>query len=148
MKKYYEIVFVLNVNLDNENQERILNDVSGRIQSSGGDLYSLQDMGKKRLTYQIEKQKYGQYFLLKYGAETPFVGETNRWLELNNDIMAYIQVRINAEPERIEGVSSYKKIGFEETKTEESGNIQPIEAPVSEMDEDFDSPVVSVETEN
>ena len=107
MKRYYEIVLILNVNMDRDRTEKMLNRIKERISQLGGEIYSLEDMGKKRLAYLINKQKYGAYYLFKYGCKKPFVTELNRWMKINDDIMAHLQVHLEDEPERIEEVAKY-----------------------------------------
>ena len=140
MKKYYEIVLILNVNMDRDRTEKMLNRIKERISQLGGEVYSLEDMGKKRLAYLINKQKYGAYYLFKYGCHKPIVTELNRWMKINDDIMAHLQVSLDDEPERIEEIEKYGQ------------SVKPTESSSEEVakpaEDSEDKPDVVVQDDN
>ena len=56
--------------------------------------------GKKRLAYQIEKQKYGTYVLLQFeeGNQDKMV-DFSTWMKLNNSIIRHMTVLLDSKPE-------------------------------------------------
>ena len=59
-------------------------------------------MGKKRLAYQIENQKYGSYIILQYGGGDKLkMIEFDTWMKLNNAIIRHMTVLLDSKPDLI-----------------------------------------------
>ncbi|HKJ66851.1 MAG TPA: 30S ribosomal protein S6, partial [bacterium] len=51
------------------------------------------------LAYRIQKQKYGSYVLLEFGAEGSLVRELEENQRLNDAVLNYLTVRLETEPD-------------------------------------------------
>lgn len=63
MRKY-EIIFIAHPDLDEESLNGIIEKISGWITDNKGEVVSVDNWGKKRMAYQIQKQREGQYVLI------------------------------------------------------------------------------------
>ena len=54
--------------------------------------------GKRRLAYEVEKYRYGTYMILQYSVRESFVDELNSWMELQEQILAYLTTRLDDAP--------------------------------------------------
>ncbi len=61
----YELVFIVNPDLDDTAFKEVVEKVKGWITDSGGSVAKVDFWGKRKLAYPIRKQKEGQYVLLK-----------------------------------------------------------------------------------
>ena len=97
--RYYENLFIINSNYEAERVTQILNDVKEEIQKMGGNVLVMKDWGKRKLAYPIEKQRYGQYYLVQYETEnTDLPKILERWMRLKTGILSCITVRLKEKP--------------------------------------------------
>ena len=58
----YELTVVLNVKLEDEQRAAAIEKVKGYITRFGGTVTNVDEWGKKRLAYEIQKMKEGYYY--------------------------------------------------------------------------------------
>ena len=66
----YELALVLNARLEDEAKNAALEKVKGYITEFGGEITNVDDWGKKRFAYNINKMKEGFYYFIKFETET------------------------------------------------------------------------------
>jgi len=72
--------------------------VENRIVELGGSILAVDDWGKRRLAYPIEKQKSGSYVLMHFEADSSLVIELQKWFEIQAQILAQLIVRLDEKP--------------------------------------------------
>ncbi len=77
MRKY-EIIFIAHPDLDEDNLNALTDKVKGWIEESKGEVVSVDNWGKKRMAYRIQKQRDGQYVLITANLEPASVKELSR----------------------------------------------------------------------
>ena len=77
---------------------RVKQNVDQWVSKNGGHIINSYVWGKRKLAYQVEKQRYGTYMLLNYGTEKPFVLELNSWMELDEAILSYLTIQLDKKP--------------------------------------------------
>lgn len=92
----YETIFITNPDLSEEEQLRVLHKALGPIQNQG-ELFQVQDWGKKRLAYDIRKQSRGHYTFLDYAATPSAVTEVERLLRLEDNVLRFLTVMVDEE---------------------------------------------------
>ncbi len=97
--RYYESLFIVNPGFEGDALDGIKNEYAQLIEEQGGHIYSLDDWGKKRLAYSIEKQKYGVYVLIQFAADGSLIRELEDNQRLNDAVLSYLTVRLDKEPE-------------------------------------------------
>jgi small subunit ribosomal protein S6 len=60
----------------------------------GGEVVSTENWGKRRLAYEIRKQREGTYLLLQVKAEPSAVREYERQLKLNESVLRFMTTRV------------------------------------------------------
>lgn len=98
--RYYEIIYIANPNLEDEGLSRLVGVTKDILKKRSGELLYEEVMGKKRLAYPVEKQRYGTYILLQFKGNGAGNVQLNRDLELNEDILAHMVVAIDEEDVR------------------------------------------------
>ena len=59
----YEIMFIVNPNVPEEEIDKINSQLEGIITSGGGTVGKIEKMGKRRLAYDVDKHREGYYVL-------------------------------------------------------------------------------------
>ena len=83
----YEVVVILDPNLDERNVEPSLKKYLDVITKDGGTVDNLDVWGRRRLSYEIKKQHEGIYAILNVQAEPATIKEFDRQLGLNESIL-------------------------------------------------------------
>ena len=69
MTSTYELALVLNGKLEDDARAEALEKVQNYITRFGGSIVNVDDWGKKRFAYDINKQKEGFYYFIKFQSE-------------------------------------------------------------------------------
>ena len=105
-------------------------EVDNFLTSEGSDIYSRSDWGRTRLAYEIEKQNYGHYIVLKFAAKPGLIRQLREKFGLMDAILSHLCVSLDEEPERIaeeeierkKPVSTYDSTPVKVTKVDEKAD--------------------------
>ena len=64
----YELTVVLNVKLEDDERAAAIERVKGYITRFGGTVTNVDDWGKKRLAYEIQKMREAFYYFIQFDA--------------------------------------------------------------------------------
>ncbi len=96
--RYYETLYVVHPDYEDARLEELKQMVDDRIKKHGAEIVNSYVWGKRRLAYEVEKYRYGTYMILQYSVPEPFVDELNNWMELQEQILAYLTTRLDDAP--------------------------------------------------
>ena len=96
MSKLYETMFIMDPTLPEEDVTGMVERVRGVVTTAGGEVESLNVLGRKRLAYEIGGHDEGIYALM-YFRGTEVVPELKREMNLATGIIRYIVVVANEE---------------------------------------------------
>lgn len=99
----YECVLIARNDVTQQQVEGIADDISGQLESDGGQMKKREYWGLRNLAYRIKKNRKGHYMLLGLDAKPAFVNEMERQLGLNEDVLRFMTLRV---PEIEEGPSA------------------------------------------
>ena len=88
----YESVIIINPNVDEAGLKSLEDKFTGLI-NENGKVESVENMGKKRLAYEIKKCKEGTYLLFNFEANPDSIKELERVYRITDDIMKFIVVK-------------------------------------------------------
>ena len=86
MRKY-EIIFIAQPDLDEENLNAVIEKIKGWIADDKGEVVSVDNWGKKRMAYRIRKQRDGQYILITANMEPASVKNLSQNMRFVESIM-------------------------------------------------------------
>ena len=86
MRKY-EVIFIAHPDLDEENLNSVVEKVKGWITDDKGEVVSVDNWGKKKLAYRIQKQREGQYVLITANMEPASVKNLSQNMRFVESIM-------------------------------------------------------------
>ena len=88
----YESVIIVNPNVDEAGLKALEEKFTGLI-NENGKVESVENMGKKRLAYEIKKFKEGTYMLFNFETNPDSIKELERVYRITDDIIKFIVVR-------------------------------------------------------
>ena len=105
----YEIMFILNPNTPEEEVDKINSQIEGVITSGGGQVQKIEKMGRRKLAYEIDKHREGQYILVVTTANGDIVREVERRLRVMDTVIKYITVRTDEEVRRLDKMKAFRQ---------------------------------------
>ena len=88
----YESIIIVNPEIDEAGLKAIEEKFTGLI-NENGKVESVENMGKKRLAYEIKKNKEGTYMLFNFEAKPDSIAELERVYRITDEILKFIVVR-------------------------------------------------------
>ena len=92
----YELAVVLSAKLEDEERSAALEKVQGYITRFGGTVTGVDDWGKKRLAYEIQKMKEGFYYFIHFEAESTVPAEVEQRIRIMDNVLRYLCVKQEA----------------------------------------------------
>ena len=119
MNRTYEIMFIVRPDVEEADLDKLIEGFSGNVTSGGGEIKTVEKMGRRRLAYTVRKFNDGFYVLLTIAAPGSLVGEIERRLRVSEPVIKFITVRMDEEEKRLAKVKALR-----DTKVKRSA--QPI----------------------
>ena len=92
----YELAVVLNVKLEDEERAAAIEKVTGYITRFGGTVADIDEWGKKRLAYEIQKMKEGFYYFIQFDGDSTTPNELESRVRIMEPVIRYLCVRQEA----------------------------------------------------
>lgn len=121
----YETIYILRPDIDADSAERIGSRLAEVVGRESGRLTKVESWGRRRLAYDIGKQRRGVYIYLKYLGGGKVVAELERNLRLADGVIKYQTVLVRSDVE----------VG-DVTVAEEDVKFERLELPPVEEDRD------------
>ena len=123
MNRSYEVMFFVRPDVEEADLDKLIEGFSNNITTGGGEIKSVEKMGRRRLAYTVRKFNDGFYVLLTILAEGKLITEIERRLRVSEQVIKFITVRMDEEEKRLAKVKAIR-----DTKVKRSS--QPMAAPV------------------
>jgi small subunit ribosomal protein S6 len=104
----YECVLIARNDVTQQQVETVADEIGTSLEADGGAVKKREYWGLRGLAYRIKKNRKGHYMLLGMEAKPAFVTEMERQLRLNEDILRFMTVRIEAIDEAPSAILSRK----------------------------------------
>jgi small subunit ribosomal protein S6 len=124
MNRSYEVMFIVRPDVEEADLDKLIEGFSNNITTGGGEIKSVEKMGRRRLAYTVRKFNDGFYVLLTILAEGKLITEIERRLRVSEQVIKFITVRMDEEEKRLAKVKAIR-----DTKVKRSA--QPIAQPVA-----------------
>ena len=93
----YELMYIINPVLTEEQTKAIVARVQEYISEEGGDVLHHDEMGSQRLAYPIQKKRNGFYVNLFFRAPAELLTKLDRALRINDDILRHLVLKLDAK---------------------------------------------------
>ncbi|MDQ3364411.1 MAG: 30S ribosomal protein S6 [Myxococcota bacterium] len=91
----YETTFILRPNTPNEGVAEVNTRIRGIIEGMGGKVLKVDNWGKRRLAYEVAKERKGIYLYWQYLATPGVVEETERNLRMLDSVIRFLSVKVD-----------------------------------------------------
>ncbi len=95
----YETIYILKPDIDADTAEKVGNRIAETVGRESGRLTKVESWGRRRLAYDIGKQRRGVYMYLKYLGNGRTVSEIERNLRLADGVIKYQTVLLRSDVE-------------------------------------------------
>lgn len=89
----YESVCILAQNCTNDDISNIMVKIQDKIGKFSKMPVSFENIGKKKLAYEIKNNKEGYYLVSQFEAEPSCISELERFYRINEKVLKFINVR-------------------------------------------------------
>ena len=92
----YELALVVNAKIEDEAREAVVEKAKGYVARYGGTVTNVDEWGKKRLAYEIQKMREGFYYFIQFEADATCPAEVERHVRIMDNVMRYLVVKKEA----------------------------------------------------
>ena len=92
----YELAVVVNVKIEDDARVATVEKVKEYVVRYGGTITNVDEWGKKRLAYEIQKMKEGYYYFIQFEADATAPAEIERHVRIMENVIRYLCVRQEA----------------------------------------------------
>ena len=127
MMNRYEMIYIIDTDLEETARKELIEKVSALITSNGGEIEKVDETwGKRKLAYAIDYKTEGWYVLVTFQAPVELPRELERNLQINESVLRYLVVKL------VEKRSAVKP---------RANKPAPVEAPADEAAPAEEAPV-------
>jgi len=92
----YELAVVLSVKLEDEERAAALEKVQGYITRFGGTVTNVDEWGKRKLAYEIQKMHEAYYYFITFESDANCPNELERRIRIMEPVIRYLCVKQEA----------------------------------------------------
>ena len=93
---YYEHVLIARQDISPQQVDALVEDITKTITEQGGTVGKSEYWGLRNLAYRVRKNRKGHYCLLNIDAPAAAVHEMERRQRINEDVLRFITIRVDA----------------------------------------------------
>jgi small subunit ribosomal protein S6 len=90
----YEILVIVDPRPTEEEVVALLTQLGEQVKTLGAEVVKMENWGKRRLAYDIRKQREGTYAVFEVSAEPAMVKEFERQLRLNEQVLRFLSTQV------------------------------------------------------
>ncbi len=92
----YELCLVVNAKIEDDARTEAVDKVKALIERFNGTITNVDEAGKKRLAYEIQKMREGYYYFIQFDASNDCPAEVERRVRIMEPIIRFLCVRQDA----------------------------------------------------
>lgn len=96
MNYIYETMYILRPDVGDEAVEAAIEKYQNILKENGAEIIETQHRGKRRLAYEIAKQREGVYIQMNYQGDGSQVAPMERAMRLSTEVIRYMTVKQEA----------------------------------------------------
>jgi len=120
---FYEIVYIVHPALQAGHLDDTVNQINKKIDLLKGEVLFFENWGKKKLSYMIQKQKYGTYILFQCKIDGQNINDLTSEFEHNANILRHLISKVN-EDEILEPPKIAKEKSVQEQKVDDENVVK------------------------
>ena len=92
----YELALVINAKIEDDASTAAIEKIKALIEKFGGEITNVDEWGKKKLAYEIQKMREGYYYFIQFDAAAECPAEIERRVRIMEPVMRYLCVKQDA----------------------------------------------------
>ena len=92
----YELALIVSAKVEDDVRTATVEKAKAIIEKAGGTVTNVEESGKKRLAYDIQKMKEGYYFFIQFDAEADCPAQVEANVRIMESVIRYLCVRQDA----------------------------------------------------
>lgn len=126
-KSHYELTFIVDGNIPDTENNRITEEIQSSMKTFSAEINYCQELGRKKLSYEIKKSPRGTYFVIEFDTEADSLKSIEKELKLNKNLLRYLIVK---KPKNIaqikpENVKDQTELKTDETRQQQRRDEKP-----------------------
>ena len=93
----YELCVVVNAKIEDEERAAVVDKAKALVERFGGVITNVEEAGKKRLAYEIQKMHEAYYYFIQFDAAADAPAQIEANVRIMEDVLRYLCVRLDAE---------------------------------------------------
>ncbi|MDD6434787.1 MAG: 30S ribosomal protein S6 [Clostridiales bacterium] len=93
----YELAVVVSAKIEDDARAAVIEKVKGYIDRFGGTVTDVDEWGKKKLAYEIQKMKEGYYYFIHFESDSTVPSEIEQRMRITDNVIRFLCVRQDAE---------------------------------------------------
>ena len=89
----YELAVVVSAKIEDEERAATIEKVKAYVERFGGNVTNVDEWGKKRLAYEVQKMKEAFYYFVQFDAEATAPAEIESRIRIMDNVVRYLCVR-------------------------------------------------------
>ena len=89
----YELAVVVSAKIEDEERAATIDKVKAYVERFGGQITNVDEWGKKRLAYEVQKMHEGFYYFIQFEADTTAPAEIESRVRIMDNVMRFLCVR-------------------------------------------------------
>ena len=92
----YELAVVVSAKIEDDERAAVIEKVKALVERFGGQISDVDEWGKKKLAYEIQKMREGYYYFIQFDASAECPAEIERRVRIMEPVMRYLCVKQDA----------------------------------------------------
>ncbi len=93
----YELTLVVNAKIEDDERAAVVDKAKAYVERFGGKVTEVEDQGKKKLAYEVQKMKEAFYYFIKFDAEATAPAEIESRVRIMDNVLRFLIVRLDEE---------------------------------------------------
>ena len=92
----YELAVVVSAKLEDDARAEVIEKVKALVTRFGGNVTDVDEWGKRRLAYEIQKMKEAYYYFVHFESDTTTPSEVEKRIRIMDGVIRYLCVKDEA----------------------------------------------------
>ena len=89
----YELALVVNAQIEDDARAAVVEKAKGYVERFGGQISEVEEWGKKKLAYDIQKMSEGYYYFIQFEAEPEAPAQIEENIRIMENVLRFLCVR-------------------------------------------------------
>ncbi|MCL2864922.1 MAG: 30S ribosomal protein S6 [Lachnospiraceae bacterium] len=92
----YELTVIVSAKIEDDARTAVIEKVKELITRFGGEISDIDEWGKRRLAYEIQKMKEGYYYFIHFESDASVPSEVEQRIRILDHVLRYLCVKQEA----------------------------------------------------